>query len=59
MVGDRDHDVLGAARHGIPCIGVTWGYGDPHELLGSGAVALADSPAEVVDLVHASYRLNH
>ena len=59
MVGDRDHDVLGAKRHGIPCIGVTWGYGDPPELLGSGAVALADSPAEVVDLVHESYRLNH
>lgn len=59
MVGDRDHDVLGAKKHRIPCIGVTWGYGEPPELLGSGAVALADSPHEVVDLVHESYRLTH
>ena len=59
MVGDRDHDVLGARKHRIPCIGVTWGYGDQPELLGSGAVALADSPSEVVDLVHESYRLTH
>lgn len=59
MVGDRDHDVLGAKRHRIPCIGVTWGYGEPPELLGSGAVALADSAHEVVDLVHETYRLTH
>lgn len=59
MIGDRDHDVLGAKRHRIPCIGVTWGYGEPPELLGSGAVALADSAHEVVDLVHETYRLTH
>jgi phosphoglycolate phosphatase len=56
MVGDRDHDVLGAMHHGIACIGVTWGYGSVQELLGSGAVALAESPADVVDLVGRSYR---
>lgn len=27
MVGDRDHDVHGAARFGIPAIYVDWGYG--------------------------------
>ena len=27
MVGDRDHDVLGAHAHSIDAIGVTWGYG--------------------------------
>ncbi|MDB0005917.1 HAD hydrolase-like protein, partial [Ilumatobacteraceae bacterium] len=32
MVGDRDHDVHGARHHGIPCIGVNWGYGTPTEL---------------------------
>ena len=58
MVGDRDHDVLGAMHHGITCIGVTWGYGSIQELLSSGAVALADTPAEVVDLVQQSYRLH-
>lgn len=58
MVGDRDHDVLGAMHHGITCIGVTWGYGSIQELLTSGAVALAETPAEVVDLVQQSYRLH-
>jgi phosphoglycolate phosphatase len=55
MVGDRDHDVLGAQRNGIGCIGVTWGYGSSDELLRAGAIALADRPADVVDLVHTPY----
>lgn len=57
MVGDRDHDVHGAMHHGIVCIGVTWGYGSPNELLRAGAVALAESPAEVADLAMQPYRL--
>ncbi len=56
MVGDRNHDVLGAMQSGIPCIGVTWGYGSNEELLTSGAVELADRPADVVDMVHKTYR---
>lgn len=55
MVGDRDHDVHGALHHGIPCIGVTWGYGSPEELLTAGAVALAEHPADVVAMVHETY----
>jgi phosphoglycolate phosphatase-like HAD superfamily hydrolase len=31
LVGDRSHDVLGAARFGIPTVLVTWGYGTPDE----------------------------
>ncbi|TFI45045.1 HAD family hydrolase [Rhodococcus sp. 1R11] len=27
MIGDRDHDVHGAARFGIPAVYVEWGYG--------------------------------
>lgn len=59
MVGDREHDVSGARQHGIPCIGVNWGYGSPEELLTAGAVALADSPTDVVDLVHGTYGVEH
>lgn len=32
MIGDRSHDVEGAAAHGIPAIGVAWGYALPGEL---------------------------
>lgn len=32
MIGDRSHDVEGAAAHGIRTIGVRWGYALPGEL---------------------------
>lgn len=51
MVGDRSHDVLGAAAHGVPCIGATWGYGTPDELTEAGAVALAVDLPHLVDLL--------
>jgi phosphoglycolate phosphatase len=35
MVGDRHHDVDGAAEHGVPTIGVAWGYAEPAELAGA------------------------
>ncbi|MDT8912550.1 HAD hydrolase-like protein [Amycolatopsis sp. PS_44_ISF1] len=38
MVGDRHHDVDGAAAHGVPAIGVGWGYARPGELTGAVAV---------------------
>jgi phosphoglycolate phosphatase len=56
MVGDRDHDVEGALLNEIDCIGVSWGFGGRDELLGAGAVAVVDTPAEVVDAVTLSYR---
>ena len=51
MVGDRSHDVHGAAAHGVPCIGVLWGYGDAHELTSAGATDLARDLDELVALV--------
>jgi phosphoglycolate phosphatase len=51
MVGDRCHDVEGAAAHGVPCIGALWGYGDADELTGAGAVALAEDVPRMVGLV--------
>lgn len=35
MVGDRHHDVDGAAAFGLPTIGVSWGYAEPGELNGA------------------------
>lgn len=35
MVGDRHHDVDGAAEHGVPTVGVVWGYAEPGELAGA------------------------
>jgi phosphoglycolate phosphatase len=55
MVGDRDHDVLGALHNGIACVGVTWGYGSAEELLRAGAVSLAEQPSDVGALVGRTY----
>ena len=41
MVGDRSYDVLGAKALGLPCIGVTFGYGSEEELRTAGAAAIA------------------
>ena len=51
MVGDREHDVHGAAENGIPCIGITWGYGDRKELEGAGAKVTFDTPEEVLEFI--------
>ncbi len=51
MVGDREHDVHGAAAHGIGCLGVTWGYAAPGELERAGAVALVDDVARLAEAV--------
>jgi phosphoglycolate phosphatase len=45
MVGDRRHDVEGAAEHGIPTIGVAWGYAGDGEL--SGAELVVADAAEL------------
>lgn len=51
MVGDRSHDVLGAAAHGIGCAGALWGYGSAAELTEAGALALCRRPSEVLELI--------
>ena len=51
MVGDRHHDVEGAAEHGIDCIGVRWGYSVGDELQRCGARWIVDKPAEIVAIV--------
>lgn len=40
MVGDRRHDVLGSAAHGIACLGAGWGYAEPGELTTAGAAEI-------------------
>jgi len=47
MIGDRKHDIIGAANNGIPAIGVLYGYGDREELTSAGARHLVASPAEI------------
>ena len=48
MVGDTAFDVLGAAVHGIPTIGVSWGYGTVADMENAGAKAIAHSMEELL-----------
>jgi len=48
MVGDRRHDVQGAAANGMAAAGVLWGYGERDELEAAGARYIIAQPAELV-----------
>jgi len=51
MIGDRKHDMIGAAKNGIPAIGALWGYGSGGELIESGAILCARVPHLIAELV--------
>ena len=52
MVGDREHDILGARENGIKCCGVTYGYGDYYELETAGADYIVDTPRQIFELIN-------
>jgi phosphoglycolate phosphatase len=43
MVGDREHDILGAKKTGIASVGVLFGYGRREELEAAGADYIAET----------------
>ena len=51
MVGDTVFDITGAHAHGIPAIGVAWGYGNVAEMQKAGAYAIANSMTELLQLL--------
>ena len=52
MVGDTEFDVLGASAHGIPTIGVSWGYGQVAAMEQAGAIAIAHSMDELLNIIN-------
>jgi phosphoglycolate phosphatase len=49
LVGDREHDVQGAAANNVPTIFVEWGYGSVAEQAGS--IATVSTPEELQRLL--------
>ena len=47
MIGDRKFDVLGATEHGMPTLGVLYGFGSREELSQAGASWLAEDIGEL------------
>lgn len=52
MVGDTKFDIIGAKAHGIPGIGVSWGYGKVDQMQEAGAVAIAESMDALLSLLN-------
>ena len=51
MVGDREHDVIGAKKVGIASVGVLYGYGDYDELRHAGADYIIDRIEDIKEIV--------
>lgn len=51
LIGDTMYDVEGANAHDIPCIAVTYGFGDVEEMRAGGAVAFVDNLMELPELL--------
>ncbi len=49
LVGDRLHDVEGAAANGVPVVFAEWGYGSPAEA--AGTVAQAATPLDLLPIL--------
>ena len=52
MIGDTEYDVLGAAAHKIPTIGVAWGYGKVEAMEQAGAIGIAYTMEELFSLIN-------
>lgn len=54
MVGDREHDIIGAKQAGIKSIGVLYGYASVGELEKAGADFIARIPQEIIDIINSN-----
>ena len=51
MIGDREHDIIGAKENNIKSIGVLYGYGDVVELTQARADYIANSTSELLNII--------
>ena len=51
MIGDRKHDLIGAVANNMTPVGVAYGYGSIEELMAAGATSIANSPADLPDIL--------
>jgi phosphoglycolate phosphatase len=55
MIGDREHDIIGAKKTGVHSMGVLFGYGDKEELENAGADYIVETVAEIGKVLLAKF----
>ena len=50
MIGDREHDIIGAKKNGLKSCGVLYGYGTRKELEAAGADSIVDNVRNLLEL---------
>ncbi len=53
MIGDTSYDMAMAKAAGVTAIGVAWGYHEAKELEAAGADYIAETPADIAEIVKA------
>ena len=51
MIGDREHDIIGAKENSLKSIGVLYGYGSEEELKTAGADYIVQTPADILKII--------
>ena len=51
MIGDREHDIIGAKENNIKAIGVLYGYGDVVELTQARASYIVSKPEDLLEIL--------
>jgi phosphoglycolate phosphatase len=54
MIGDRSHDIVGAKQNAMDAMGVTYGYGNPQELIDAGASHICATPRDILAHINGS-----
>lgn len=52
MIGDREHDILGAKYNGVKTIGVLYGFGSKEELENAGVDYIAENTKDMYDIIN-------
>ncbi|HLJ70508.1 MAG TPA: HAD hydrolase-like protein [Roseiarcus sp.] len=55
MIGDREHDILGAKANGVRGVGALWGYGSREELQAAGADPIVSRPGDLAAALNAVF----
>ena len=51
MIGDTEHDARGAREAGVPFIAVSYGFGNPDEMMRYPHIGVAGSPMDVLQIL--------